>query len=310
MNEVTLYFQIEQSAMKLSKILFLVAAGLGFATKTVSALSPIRQALTTGVTANLANPSASTALGLSTLENLVSNQHSIAKSATLLILLNGMILRLFDDHVLQRFLQVEEPTATDKTLVRRIGRRFLALGAGAFNLFFLKRSPLTAIGASGAVLLLDRVKRSDAGNNRSGKFGHLREDIKSEMRGDRFWDVCRVHLYSVLAWGGVLHPLFPKTFNIFNRCIATELGWQAAISIFLPNRLEEEDSDETNQLCQASGYSLASLSAFIFALSTPQLKLSNANAMGLAYIANFYVMLHLSPVNKPPLEEDGSLSTP
>lgn len=193
-------------------------------------------------------------LGFQGLSTLLANKSATAKVATSLLLLNGSLFRFADDFALKEILEVEEPTNKDRVLLRRIGRRFLALGVGAFNLFCRGCSPMSAVGTSAAVLLLDRANRDHD--------GAVSSFASSEtIQWERFLGVTRLHLYSVLTWIGVLHPVLPCAERV-TQVLGGIMGVLAARDVLFPDTFEDEDTHETITLRQASGYAMAGLALF------------------------------------------------
>lgn len=228
---------------------------------------------------------------------IVATRPAAAKVAAIFLLMNGSLMRFGDHFVLEHVLEMSNTTETDRSLVRRMGRRFLALGVGAIPLVFLGSSPLTAIGTCGAVLLLDRTKRTNVKERHvrhQGTYRQMRKEDLGAIKWDRFVDVIRLHLYSVLAWSGILHPIVPVGTFAATRVVGLCLGVVAANDIFFPDRYHE--TNDTSLLRQASGYALAGLSLFVIAL--PSVKghaSSSLHALGVACIANLYSMVTLAP---------------
>lgn len=275
---------------------FLLPALLLVCFGTASAFAPIRSALNSNPATPPFSATTEQLLGGSIVSTLgiATNRLATAKAATILLLLNGALFRFLDDVVLKKVLEMETPTEKDRSMVLRIGRRFLALGAAAFNLFYLKSSPFTAIGTCGAVLLLDRAKRADPPKRETSNcHGYVTNE--GEIVWDRFADVFRLHLYSVLAWTGVLHPALPFA-KPLTRVMGALMGVLAAKDIFFPDRFGKEDTNETALLCQSAGYAMAGLSLFVITASSSSM--SNLSAMGIACIANLYSMMSLAPSNQ------------
>lgn len=233
---------------------------------------------------------------LSLLGILAQDRPTAAKVATILLLVNGVLFRFGGEFLLKHCLDVKTVTHIDRMLTHRVGRRFLALGAGAFHLFFLGGAPLSAIGTCGAVLLLDRTKRTN-----------LRQHYRSNHGPgpvDPFMDVIRLHLYSVLAWSGILHPILPCA-PVATKIVGIILGFMASRDIFFPDNMERTNNDIL--LYQSSGYALAGLSVFVLSLSSATTATSltttaaaavlggHLNALGFACIANLYSLITLSP---------------
>jgi len=230
---------------------------------------------------------------------------AVAKLGTILAVLHGVVFRFRDGAVLS-WLDISE-TDANRRLIRRAGRRVLALGLAAYNLFVCRTSPTTAVATIGTVLSLDRLSRPR-------KVGRVELDEKRKW--NRFMDQFKIHTYSILAWSGVLQPIVPWIGGQVVKPVGTLLGVFAVKDVLFPNdyvhynnSYNERTSNwktvisvdqDTAVLCQSSGYNMAALATFVLALPFSSC-LEGAQhskslfGFGLAWIANLYSVTCLFP---------------
>lgn len=274
---------------------------------------------------------------------------AVAQFGTILAVLHGLAFRFADGLVARELLLLgideDDDNATNRRLIRRCGRRMLALGLAGYNLFWSQTTPRTALATAGTVLLLDRLARQErqpsskqinntaveepeAGSSLSQR-ERQRERRRqiSKQRWGRFMNQCKIHTYSLLAWSGVLTQFFPLNGLVSLMLLVS--GGMAVKDILAPNdvvnniRIDQNpDIEKTTAtpavLCQSSGYNMLALTTFL--LSFPIQNGHNAQQkkqiiqyltgpFGLAWIANFYSVTCFFPYVMSSPADDGTSTT-